>query len=103
MVAADPFSSFFSPDVKSRRDVSTLAERTQTKDTAGVTSNVDINICPRLILIPTQHRPGSFVMQITRVIRVQNVLLAGAYPICRICAFQSLIAKALCQIDYLVN
>lgn len=42
-------------------------------------------------------------MQITRVIRVRNVPLAGAYPICGICAFHSLIAEALCQIDYLVN
>lgn len=73
------FLFFFFPP---RHDISSLVGRIHVKDTAGVTSILDIHICSCLILILTQHMPGSFVMQITRVIRVRNVLLAGAYPIC---------------------
>lgn len=46
---------------------------------------------------------GPFFMQITCVICVTNVRLAQAYPTCTVCAFHSLIAEALCQIDYPVN
>lgn len=101
MMAAALF--FYPTRHEPRHDISSLVGRIQVKDIAGVTSIADIHICSCLILIPTQHMPGSFVMQITRVIRVRNVLLAGAYLICGICAFHSLITEALCQIDYLVN
>lgn len=39
-------------------------------------------------------------MQITRVIYVINVALTQAYRTCAVCAFHSLIAEALRQIDY---
>ena len=65
--------------------------------------SADIRPGKKVSMKTIQNFPGSFFMQITRVIRVTNVRLTQAYPTCTVCAFHSLIAEALRQIDYPVN